>query len=132
MSIFKEIVRRLSRGAVPLSAHPEFVENLEATNPQEVLKKLADIPIQTWNYKSENPEIRHMGPMAQDFYGAFGLGNTDKAIFHIDAIGVCLASIKGLNQLIEEQSRHISQNEEQLEKNARLLESLSHSDRDES
>ena len=87
MSRVKDIMRRLSRRAVPLSAHPEFVENVETIAPQEVLKKLAEIPIQTWNYKSEDSAIRHMGPMAQDFYGAFGLGNTDKAIFHIDAIG---------------------------------------------
>ncbi|NEQ07458.1 MULTISPECIES: tail fiber domain-containing protein [unclassified Moorena] len=117
-------MKRLSRRAIPLSADPEFVENVEATNPQVVLKKLADIPIQTWNYKSEDPAIRHMGPMAQDFYGAFGLGNTDKHIFHMDAIGVCLASIKGLNQLIEEQNHRIAQNQEKLEKNARLLEKL--------
>nr|VFK40100.1 MAG: hypothetical protein BECKTC1821E_GA0114239_100673 [Candidatus Kentron sp. TC] len=43
-----------------------------------------------------------MGPMAQDFYGAFGLGNTDKAIFHMNAIGVRLASIQGFEWLAEE------------------------------
>nr|VFK00450.1 MAG: hypothetical protein BECKH772A_GA0070896_101935 [Candidatus Kentron sp. H]VFK04373.1 MAG: hypothetical protein BECKH772B_GA0070898_104372 [Candidatus Kentron sp. H]VFK06599.1 MAG: hypothetical protein BECKH772C_GA0070978_103602 [Candidatus Kentron sp. H] len=124
MGIFQNIAKRFFRQAIPLSAHVEFVENIQAADPQEVLEKLAGIPIQTWNYKFEDAAIRHMGPMAQDFYGAFGLGNTDKAIFHMDAIGVCLASIKGLKQLVEDQGRRIARNEERLEENARLIEQL--------
>nr|VFK79171.1 MAG: Chaperone of endosialidase [Candidatus Kentron sp. SD] len=124
MKIFRNIAKRFLKGAIPLSARVDFVENIEATDPQAVLEKLAAIPIQTWNYKFEDAAIRHMGPMAQDFYGAFGLGNTDKVIFHMDAIGVCLASIKGLKQLMEEQGRRIARNEERLAENARIIERL--------
>jgi len=124
MKIFQNIAKRFLKRAIPLSAHVDFVENIEVTDPQEVLEKLAGIPIQTWNYKFEDAAIRHMGPMAQDFYGAFGLGNTDKVIFHMDAIGVCLASIQGLKQLVEEQGQRIARNEERLEENARLIERL--------
>ena len=35
------------------------------------------------------------GPMAQDFYAAFGLGNSDKSIGLLDASGVALAAIQG-------------------------------------
>nr|VFJ49605.1 MAG: Chaperone of endosialidase [Candidatus Kentron sp. DK]VFJ52225.1 MAG: Chaperone of endosialidase [Candidatus Kentron sp. DK] len=124
MKIFQNIARPFLKRTIPLSAHPKFVENIKATDPKAVLEKLAGIPIQTWNYKWDDASVRHVGPMAQDFYGAFGLGNTDKAIFHMDAIGVCLASIQGLNQLIEEQGRRIAENEERIEENARRIERL--------
>ena len=39
-----------------------------------VLELLSKIPIETWNYNSQDPSIRHMGPMAQDFHRAFGVG----------------------------------------------------------
>jgi hypothetical protein len=47
-------------------------------------------------------QIRHTGPMARDFYGAFGVGMDDKHISMVDADGVALAAIKGLNQKVDE------------------------------
>lgn len=44
-----------------------------------------------------------LGPMAQDFYRAFGLSDTDKAINSIDSGGVAFAAIQGLNQKLTEQ-----------------------------
>ena len=38
-----------------------------------------------------------MGPMAQDFRRAFGLGVDDRSINSIDSSGVALAAIQGLN-----------------------------------
>ena len=58
-----------------------------------VLRKLGQIPIATWNWKSQNQNIRHMGPMAQDFSVAFGLGEDDKHISTVDANGVALAAM---------------------------------------
>ena len=46
------------------------------------------MPIRTWRYKEEDAGVRHMGPTAQDFRAAFGLGDTDKAIAGIDAENV--------------------------------------------
>jgi hypothetical protein len=43
-----------------------------------------------------------MGPMAQDFYAAFGLGGSETTITTIDPDGVSLAAIQGLNQKLEE------------------------------
>jgi hypothetical protein len=71
-------------------------ENLIEVKPAEVLEKVASIPLSTWNYISEDSAIRHMGPMAQDFYIAFQLGDSEKAIGTIDADGVALASIQAL------------------------------------
>jgi hypothetical protein len=57
----------------------------------DLLAKLNLIPISTWSYKSRDPSIRHIGPMARDFYSAFKLGNDDKHISSIDEGGVALA-----------------------------------------
>jgi hypothetical protein len=61
-----------------------------------VLDKVAQLPISRWSYKSERG-VRHVGPMAQDFYAAFGVGEDDKHITSIDEDGVALAAIKALH-----------------------------------
>jgi hypothetical protein len=70
----------------------------------EVLAKVAALPITQWKYKVEPDGIKHIGPVAQDFHAAFGLGDSDKAIGTVDESGVALAAIQGLNQKLEEQS----------------------------
>ena len=46
-----------------------------------------------WRFK-DFPSAIHLGPMAQDFRAAFGLGLDDKSIATVDADGVALAAIK--------------------------------------
>jgi hypothetical protein len=72
-------------------------ENFASVDPASVLATVATLPITTWNYTSEDPSVRHIGPMAQDFKAAFGVGATDKAIFQVDADGVVLVSIQALH-----------------------------------
>ena len=62
-----------------------------------VLAKVAMLPIERWSYKSERG-VRHVGPMAQDFYAAFKVGEDDKHITSIDEDGVALAAIKALHR----------------------------------
>jgi len=73
--------------------------------PADVLRRVADLPVATWNYKTQDPSIRHMGPMAQDLYAAFGLGESDTGIDTIDADGIALAAIQGLNKKLEAEIR---------------------------
>jgi hypothetical protein len=69
-------------------------------DPQEVLEKVVALPVQTWTY-TRDPGHRHLGPVAQDFHAAFGLnGEDDKHIATVDADGVALAAIKGLNEKV--------------------------------
>lgn len=74
-------------------------ENIAPVNPSEVLEKVAALPISRWNFKEDH--VKHVGPMAQDFHAAFGLGHDDKHIATVDADGVALAAIQGLNQKLE-------------------------------
>jgi len=68
-----------------------------------VLQRVIALPVSQWSYKAEDPKVRHLGPMAQDFYAAFKLGQDDKHIGTVDEEGVALAAIQGLNQKLEEE-----------------------------
>lgn len=61
-----------------------------------VLDALAAMPITRWRYAGEPDHVRHMGPTAQDFRAAFGLGTDDRHIGVLDAAGVSLAASKAL------------------------------------
>ena len=74
---------------------------------EDVLSKVLDIPITTWRFKSEDDEVKHIGPVAQDFMASFGYGSSDKHITSTDADGVALAAIQGLNPKLEEKQAEI-------------------------
>ena len=88
--------------------------DFEGINPAQVLARVASMPITSWRYIGEDTSKRHIGPMAQDFWAAFGLGDDDKHIGTIDESGVALAAIKGLNARVEEQQREIAELREQV------------------
>jgi hypothetical protein len=71
-----------------------------SVDPLAVLAKVTSLPITTWSYKNSE-EGRHMGPVAEDFKAAFDLAGDGKSIGTVDADGVALAAIQGLNQKLE-------------------------------
>jgi hypothetical protein len=71
--------------------------NFTSVLGEDLLERLRDVPVLQWNYKSQDPGIRHMGPTAQDFKAAFGLGESDLMINSIDIDGVNLAGVKALD-----------------------------------
>lgn len=91
-------------------------------DPLYVLERLSAVPIQTWRYKGEDESIIHMGPTAQDFYGAFGLGNDDRQIVTVDADGVTMAAIQGLYELVREQQALIAGQQAEIERMQTVLE----------
>lgn len=70
--------------------------DFEAVDAVAVLDLVETLPIAMWRYQDEDPTIRHMGPMAQDFRRAFGLGHSERHITTVDADGVALAAIQAL------------------------------------
>jgi hypothetical protein len=86
----------LSRGGVWTNGSSRtFKEDFTAVDGTSVLAKVLAMPITTWRYRDSN-EGRHMGPIAEDFAAAFGLGDGDRYIGTVDADGVALAAIQGL------------------------------------
>jgi hypothetical protein len=96
-------------GNVGLGSSRERKENLAPVDVQELLLRLVEIPVTTWNYRSQNPAIRHIGPMAEDFNVLMdGLGGEgEEYINMLDANGVALAAIQGLHELSQEQAARI-------------------------
>jgi hypothetical protein len=90
-------------------------ENFAPVDGQEVLARLAELPITVWNYKAQDPSIRHMGLVAQDFYASFGLGEANRYISTVDADGVALAAIQGLYELLLEKERELAELRARLE-----------------
>jgi hypothetical protein len=82
-------------------------DNFTPVDRQALLTRLSNLPIHTWNYKTQDPSIRHMGPTAQDFQAAFGLGEDERHISTVDADGVALAAAQGLFELAQEQAGQI-------------------------
>lgn len=101
------------RRLVQRRRRPELIEppRPPAADADEVLRRLAELPIGYWTYGWEDAEVRHLGPMAQDFWEAFGLGTTDRRMSTVDVNGVLIASVKALLQRVEaleaEMARHV-------------------------
>ena len=87
--------------------------DIAALDNQQILDKVAALPVSSWSYKAQ-PGVKHVGPMAQDFYAAFGLGHTDKGISTIDTSGIALAAIKALNEKLEAKEARIAELEQKL------------------
>jgi len=104
-------------------------EGFKAVDGKGLLAKLDAIPIESWKYKSESGRVRHIGPMAQDFYASFGLGMDDKHISTVDEGGVALAAIQQLYREgqkkdveIQAQQAQIKALDEQIRSAVRLAE----------
>lgn len=82
-------------------------ENFRTINGALFLKKISGMRLGSWNYKGQDvKQYRHYGPMAQDFFAAFGhdeLGviGEDKSINQADFDGVNLIAIQALIKEVE-------------------------------
>jgi|GEM_PF-735724 len=68
----------------------------EDVDGEDVLRRLAAMPVTTWEMNGDSTRTRHMGPVAEDFYDAFGLGMGRTAIGLGDIDGVAVAGVKAL------------------------------------
>ena len=82
-------------------------ENFAPVDGADILARLTAMPITTWNFKGADPAQRALGPTAQDFYAAFGLGNDDTTIATSNLASVALAAIQGLDRVMQEKDARI-------------------------
>lgn len=95
-------------GVVNQVSDANVKENFTAVSPQEILNRLNALNITRWNYISD-PDSLHIGPTAQDFFAAFGVGIDDQHISSIDTGGVSLVAIQALSQQLDAQNSTIEQ-----------------------
>jgi len=84
----------------------------------DVLGRIARMPVTEWSYKAQDEAIRHIGPTAQDFHAAFGLGEDPLRIGTLDADGVALAGVKA----VEARTRAMRDEQETLRARVAALE----------
>jgi hypothetical protein len=100
-------------GTVLTTSDRDAKRDLTSVDPESVLSKVAGLPISEWSFE-KNPSTRHMGPMAQDFHAAFGLGLDNRHIATVDADGVALAAIQGLYRTVLAQKAQLTAQESEL------------------
>jgi hypothetical protein len=109
-------------GTLSQGSDRNIKQDFAALDGREVLEKVAALPIQSWSYTSQ-PGVKHYGPTAQDFHVAFGLnGADDKHIATVDADGVALAAIQGLNRKVEAGNQHSEARSQRSESKIEALE----------
>jgi hypothetical protein len=72
-------------------------DRVSAVDVDELLVRLRTVPVNIWGYINEPGNVRHIGPFAEDFHAAFGLGVSDTAIGLQDIDGVNFAAIQALD-----------------------------------
>jgi hypothetical protein len=90
-----------------------FKEDYREINKAELLNKVLKFSI--YNFKYKESTSRGIGPFAEDFYDAFGLGDNPKYLSPEDVAGVALVAIQEQQKQIEEQKLKIQQLESRIE-----------------
>ncbi len=95
---------RASAGPAGLAsaATPDTTGPADALNGYEVLDEVLRLPVGTWRYLWDPPHVRHLGPMAQDWHAAFGLGADNVTISATDTNGVALVCVQALHRHIDD------------------------------
>jgi hypothetical protein len=83
--------------------------NFEPVSGSDVLARVRSLPISTWNYVSEGGNVRHLGPMAEDFHAAFGLGTGSESIGVQDLASVSLAGVQALGEQTAELQAEVAE-----------------------
>ena len=103
-------------------------ENFLTVDGEDVLWRIRGIPVTTWSMIGADRHVRHLGPVAEDFYAAFGLGLGETTIGLGDIDGVNLAAAQALEarttalrRELEEKSARIGALETELAATRRLL-----------
>jgi hypothetical protein len=100
-------------------------ENFDRVDAKWILTKVAAMPVMTWNYKTQDESIRHIGPTAQDFKKAFGVGESDTGITTVDADGVAFVAIQGLVEELRKRDEKINTMARELDQLKAKVDSLS-------
>jgi hypothetical protein len=114
-------------GVFSCASDRNLKDGFEPVDGEDILRRLAAMPIERWSYKSE-PGVRHLGPVAQDFKAAFDLGVDDVSIGHLDEAGVSLRAIQALEvrtRELREQAADIDRLKADVAELRRLLQEVS-------
>jgi len=101
-------------GTLSDSSDVNLKENIIPVDNAEVLQKISELPISTWNYKDNKQKDKHIGAMAQDFYKAFEYGPDNLHIAPKDAAFVAVAGVQELVKKLDERDKTIQELQEKV------------------
>ncbi len=102
----------------------QFKENVVPLESGQILRQLEELSLSSWNYKVDPDRVRHVGPMAEDFYAAFGLGRDDQHLSPRDLAVVALAAVQGVNEVVQERDTQIAGLEQRIAELEALVRTL--------
>ncbi len=112
------------RGALSQNSDVNTKENITPIDTKIIFDKLMSLPVTIWNYEFDEDNNKHLGPMAQDFFHTFNLGNREDKISMIDTAGVTIAALQELGSRVVEKDKDIKKlkasNKELLERIEKL------------
>ena len=81
----------------------ELKHEIRKIDNANILHALLSIPVEMWKYRLSEygPAVDHIGPYAEDFAKAFGIGD-GKTINYMDFLGVLAASVQALTKRVRE------------------------------
>ena len=82
---------------------------IEAVDAPSILARVAQLPVFEWSYLGRPASERHVGPMAEDFHAAFGLGADPARLAPSDVAGVALVAVQELTHQVEQRKRDIAE-----------------------
>jgi hypothetical protein len=112
-------------GNVAVFSDRNLKRDIVAADVDAILARLRVLPISIWGYRGEPAQVRHLGPMAQDFHASFGLGADDRSYDTVDGHGVALAAIQALDRQVRadrQRMRALERRNRELERRLRAIE----------
>ncbi len=101
-------------------------DHLVVADPETLLDRLEAMPVYYYQMRGSRTGATYLGPMAQDFKAAFGIGSSDRKINTANAQGVALAAAKGLYARLKRDEQKLATQDAtiaQLERRLSILES---------
>jgi len=96
-------------GSMSCASSRTLKANFLNVDGDDLLARIRRTPVSTWSYIGEDGNVRHMGPVAEDFHAAFGLGTNATTIGHLDIDGVNFAGVKALEARTTELQRQVAE-----------------------
>jgi hypothetical protein len=80
----------------------------EAIDAQSLLAGIRALPLSTWAYIEDTTGTRHLGPVAEDFFAQFGLGEGPSSIGAQDLASLGLVGVQALAERDEAHARELA------------------------
>ena len=109
-------------GTVNMGSSREIKDGFQSVDVEDVLDRVAGLEISRWQYQTDPRDSQHLGPMAEDFHEAFGLGQDAQHLAPTDLAGVAVASVQALRSKVISQQAEIERlRRESAAREARLV-----------